>query len=204
MNNDYEQVDTVILDVGGVICTPSRMTQFVEWAVLNYGVDEASFRESVRQKRGELFREEITEDDFFESMTEMGIPLSADEIKLAYVSPNTPNPEMLALLSELKERGVVLAILSNSIPITTAKVREDLAGVFDVEIFSDEVGLRKPDPRIWEMALEKLGKNPEQCLYIDDKGKNLSVPSEMGMAVEEFASPEELRKVLRDKYHLVL
>jgi len=204
MGNSLSHIDSIIFDVGGVICTPSRTSQFVEWAVSEHGIEAESFRASLSQLRSAFSGKSITEDVFFESIQGLGIPLSVNEIKDVYITHNFPNADMQALLHKLKERGLKLAILSNSIPPITKKVREDLRGIFDVEVFSDEIGIRKPDPDMWTETLKLLGKRPDQCLFIDDKAKNLSVPAEMGMAVEQFISPEELIKVLREKYKLNL
>jgi putative hydrolase of the HAD superfamily len=53
--------------------------------------------------------------------------------------------------------------------------------LFDHVIESAKIGLRKPDPRIYEMMLEALGVAPQNCVYLDDLGVNLKPAREMGM-----------------------
>ena len=53
--------------------------------------------------------------------------------------------------------------------------------LFDHVIQSAKIGLRKPDPRIYQMMVEALGVNPKNCVYLDDLGVNLKPAREMGM-----------------------
>jgi putative hydrolase of the HAD superfamily len=53
--------------------------------------------------------------------------------------------------------------------------------LFDHVIESAKIGLRKPDPRIYQMMLEALGIDPQNCVYLDDLGVNLKPAREMGM-----------------------
>ncbi|MDR3485440.1 MAG: HAD-IA family hydrolase, partial [Bradyrhizobium sp.] len=53
--------------------------------------------------------------------------------------------------------------------------------LFDHVIESAKIGLRKPDPRIYQMMVEALGVDPKKCVYLDDLGVNLKPAREMGM-----------------------
>ena len=53
--------------------------------------------------------------------------------------------------------------------------------LFDHVIESARIGLRKPDPRIYQMMVEKLDVDPKACVYLDDLGVNLRPAREMGM-----------------------
>ena len=54
-------------------------------------------------------------------------------------------------------------------------------GLFDVVIESSREGIRKPDPRIYEMACEQLGVEPSEVVFLDDLGINLKPAATMGM-----------------------
>lgn len=54
--------------------------------------------------------------------------------------------------------------------------------MFDVVVESSVVGLRKPDPRIYLLACDKLGVRPDQCVFLDDIGVNLKSAQQVGMA----------------------
>jgi putative hydrolase of the HAD superfamily len=53
--------------------------------------------------------------------------------------------------------------------------------LFDHVIESAKIGLRKPDPRIYQMMVEKLDVDPKACVYLDDLGVNLKPAREIGM-----------------------
>jgi HAD superfamily hydrolase (TIGR01509 family) len=203
MTNSPEQIDTVISDVGGVILMPSGTSLFLDWIVGESGVDRDYLAKELSIRRKAITAGQITENDYFQYVSDLGIPLSADELRKVYISLLSPNAEMVTLLNELRESGLTMALLSNSIPCQTIAIRQALGGIIDIELFSNEMGSRKPNPFTWEIALEILGKDPEQCLVTDDKAVNLIAPAELGMHVEQFVSPEDFRRILREKYHLV-
>ena len=60
---------------------------------------------------------------------------------------------------------------------------------FKVIIESSRVGVRKPDPRFYEMACEALGVTPADCVYLDDLGINLKPAKAMGMTTIKFVDP---------------
>jgi putative hydrolase of the HAD superfamily len=57
----------------------------------------------------------------------------------------------------------------------------EVMALFDHVLESAKIGLRKPDPRIYQMMTEALGVNPNHCVYLDDLGVNLKPAREMGM-----------------------
>jgi putative hydrolase of the HAD superfamily len=79
----------------------------------------------------------------------------------------------LALLQRLRRAGLKTALLSNA---DIADIWHwkgcPLSGCFDLTVFSYDAGLLKPDPRIYRLALEKLGLPPADCLYTGDGGHN--------------------------------
>lgn len=80
-----------------------------------------------------------------------------------------PREGALETLGELKARGYPIALISMCAPDTPAMWRaSELAGSVDVEVFSSETGLRKPDPAIYRLACERLGVPPERCLFCGD------------------------------------
>lgn len=65
----------------------------------------------------------------------------------------------------------------------------ELDTLFDVIVASGEVGIEKPDPRIYRLAAEKLGVAPEECLFIDDIGRFCAGAEEVGMQSITFFDP---------------
>jgi len=120
---------------------------------------------------------------------ELNVPVKIFDINLAkmvrydFVSMAlAPRKYTIETLSQLKKDGYKVALISNCSmeppdiwPVTP------LAPFFDVTIFSSTCGLTKPDPRIFQMALEKLGLKPEECVFVDDNSNNLNVAVGLGI-----------------------
>jgi epoxide hydrolase-like predicted phosphatase len=80
----------------------------------------------------------------------------------------------------LRRPGLGIALLSNS--IGGSYDRELLEELFDAWVISSEVGLRKPDPAIYELTAERLALQPADCVIVDDLGGNLKPARALGMA----------------------
>lgn len=85
------------------------------------------------------------------------------------------SPETRATLEELRRRGLPIGIVSNA-TIPGALMREDLEllgldALVDVAVFSSEIGVRKPDRRIFEAVLDGLELDPRQCIFVGDRLK---------------------------------
>jgi putative hydrolase of the HAD superfamily len=93
-------------------------------------------------------------------------------------------PEMLTYASDLRARGIVTAVLSNTIEyLETLPWFLTAYNDFSPVILSHRVGLAKPDPKIFELMLNKLGFQAGECVFVDDMEKNLVPAKELGMAV---------------------
>ncbi len=68
----------------------------------------------------------------------------------------------------------------------------DVFALFDHVIESSKAGVRKPDPRIYQMMCDTLGVAPSACVYLDDLGINLKPAREMGMATIKVTSEDQL------------
>ena len=104
-----------------------------------------------------------------------------------------PRPEALPTLEELRRRGHLLGMIS----VCTQDVPQvwdetPLGREFDATVFSCEVGVSKPDPRIYEIACERLGVEPADCLFVGD-GANDELPGaeRAGMTALQLRAPGE-------------
>ena len=107
------------------------------------------------------------------------------------------------LIKELKERGYKLYVLSNMSKEYIEFLREfPVFDYFDEQVVSCEIGLGKPDRRIYEYLLEKYELNPAETIFIDDRKDNVDVAEELGITPFHFDrhNPEQacadLRKVI--------
>jgi putative hydrolase of the HAD superfamily len=102
-----------------------------------------------------------------------------------------PRLSAVETLTELKARSLGTALISMCAPDTPAMWHASpLSGLVDVEVFSSEVGLRKPDPAIYLYACERLGVEPEECVYCGDGAyRELTGARELGMTAVEIRDP---------------
>jgi putative hydrolase of the HAD superfamily len=111
------------------------------------------------------------------------------------------NPDMVSLLEELKGR-YKLAILSNASWTEEEMVamlhdeRELPEGLVDTVVTSTSVGVTKPDPRIYQVALKRLGVRPEETIFTDDLPSFTAEAARLGMHTHNFRTPAAFRKFL--------
>jgi putative hydrolase of the HAD superfamily len=104
-----------------------------------------------------------------------------------------PRPDALETLNELRKRGHRLGLISVcSQDVPEVWDETPLAGTLDETVFSCDVGISKPDPRIYEIACERLGVEPAVCLFVGD-GANDELPGaeRVGMTAVQLRAPGE-------------
>ena len=86
--------------------------------------------------------------------------------------------EMYALVRRAHDHGIATALLSNS--WGNDYPREMWTDMFDTVVISGEVGLRKPEPAIFHLTTERLGLEPQQCVFVDDLRHNVDAAIALG------------------------
>lgn len=83
------------------------------------------------------------------------------------------HPEVLPMLEELKEQNIKIGLISNCFSEEADVIRRSiLAPYFDAMCLSYELGMRKPQPEIYKVCVDKLGVEPQECLYVGDGGSS--------------------------------
>jgi putative hydrolase of the HAD superfamily len=182
----------VIFDLGGVVF-PSPFEAFDAYDHGN-GLKEGTTRALIRRssesgawaalERGELSMEAFVAELEAEALA-AGFRLDARRLMRAIGSSFGPRPEMTRAIGHIRSRGLRTAALTNNWTDedrqrTDNGVRE--TGLFDVVIESAVEGLRKPDARIYALALARLNVLASEAVFLDDLGMNLKPAREMGMA----------------------
>ncbi len=113
-----------------------------------------------------------------------------------------PDTKMLDGVRAARRAGARTGLLSNSWGAATAYDAGQLEELFDAWVISSEVGLRKPDPAIYDLAAERLGLPPGTCVSVDDLPGNLKPARALGMATvlhrgDAKATLAEVRALLR-------
>ncbi len=135
-----------------------------------------------------LERNDISPAEFDEAFATDAIALghrvSGGEV-LALLSGDV-RPDMVDALDKVKAAGYRTACLTNNISgeHASAERSETISAImarFDAVIESSKVGVRKPEPKFYEIACETLGVQPKDCVFLDDLGINLKPAAAMGM-----------------------
>ena len=103
------------------------------------------------------------------------------------------------ILKQLKQAGYSLYGFSNwsaeTFPFARAKY--DFFDLFDDMVISGAVGYVKPEPEIYRIILDKIGRPAQECLFIDDSLPNINQANTMGFATIHFQSPAQLEEELK-------
>jgi putative hydrolase of the HAD superfamily len=194
--------DVLICDFGGVLTTPLQegfLAYQEESGVSLEELGKAMARAAEEHGDHPLFvleRGEITEAEFrarIEPHLEDGFDLA--RLRSLYFERIAPNGPMIEYVRELRGRGVRAALLTNNVrewePIWRSKLPE-VDELFELVVDSAFVGLRKPDPAIFELTLERLGGvAPERCVFVDDLEVNCEAARALGLAAVRFENVEQ-------------
>ena len=109
-------------------------------------------------------------------------PVAAEELVERMLDGIELEPRMIDAVRRAREAGTATALLSNSWSSRQYWVEGyEPTELFDAVIISGEVGLRKPDPRIYHLAAERLGLSPDVCVFVDDFRENVDAAAGVGM-----------------------
>jgi len=97
-----------------------------------------------------------------------------------------------------KRKGIPVALLSNIDDRLAKIIKEfDLYAPFTPCILSCEVGLEKPDPKIYELLLQEIQMPANQILFVDDRKENIDAALKLGFDAIVFSSQAQLEKELQ-------
>jgi putative hydrolase of the HAD superfamily len=186
----------VIFDLGGVvigsplhaIADYERELGLVRNAVNRVVVTSGATGAWSRLERGELDLEEFYP-CFEADCAGAGVAIDAREMMRRVAEIAVPRAAMLEAIRRLRTASLKVAALTNNW-ITDDGGTGLLRPLFDVFIESAVVGLRKPDPRIYELACRELAVIPPEAVFLDDIGSNLKAARALGMATIKVDEPD--------------
>ncbi|MFC4910425.1 HAD family hydrolase [Actinomadura gamaensis] len=199
----------VITDWGGVLTSP--LNQAVDAWLAADRVDADGYRSVMRAwvkqaydgtgtnpihglEDGSLAPDEFERLLAAELRTVDGGPVTAAGLIERMFAGFAPVEEMYALLEEVRAGGARTALLSNS--WGNVYPRDRWTGLFDAVVISCEVGMRKPDEAIFRHAVDLLGLDPAECVFIDDIVHNTRAAESLGMHGVHHTTASETRAAL--------
>jgi putative hydrolase of the HAD superfamily len=185
----------LILDFGGVVTTDfyGALDAFSERAGLDAGAFVRALRE-VPEGRVALAAVESGKMPQREFEQVMGRLLGLDDDGLLgkALTDLRPRPAIINLTHRARSGGIKVAALSNSWGTGDYDPYAgwNLDELFDAVLISDQVGLRKPDPKIFRLTASKIGLPPGECLFVDDTEHNLPGARSLGMGTLFFTGAD--------------
>jgi putative hydrolase of the HAD superfamily len=198
------RIEAIISDFGGVLTSP-LVDSFV--GVLDSS--GVSFEElgkamaALAERHGsnplfELETGRLSEAQFMGSLSDelssrRGSRVELDGFGERYFRHLEPNERLIDYMRQLGRRGYKLAICTNNVREWEARWRALLPvdEIFPVVVDSAFVGSRKPERRIYEITLERLGSAPEATLFIDDVEVNCEGARQLGMEAIQFRTTDQ-------------
>ncbi|HEU4598848.1 MAG TPA: HAD family phosphatase, partial [Solirubrobacterales bacterium] len=198
------EIRAIVCDFGGVLTTPL----LASFAAIqdDIGISAESLGKAMRNglEEGEelplfrLERGEISEDEFLDRLSDGLEPILGHRPHLhhfrhMFFDALDPNEPMLELMRELKASGLKMALLTNNVrewePLWRSMLPVD--EIFEEIVDSAFVGCRKPEARIYELTLERIGMPAEACLFIDDIHTNCEGAGAVGINAIHFRDNEQ-------------
>lgn len=185
-------IDTVIFDFGGVLAENGRHSDFLA----RYPADRADAVREVllgdltvdgdhhwhRLERGEITMAEMAE-AMKAGLAAIGIEMPERPSTSGPEFAFRPNEPVIALVRDLKANGFRTGVLTNNVAELRPLWRPllPLDELFDDVVDSSEVGMRKPNPAVYRLAMERLGSTPETTIFLDDLRPNVDAASAIGI-----------------------
>jgi len=195
--------DAVIFDYGRVLSHAPTPAEVREFAAL-VGVSEPPFFRLYSDTRDEYDCGRQDCHQHWQRFADAaGISFSAGQLERILEFETgmwlRVNRQALELAREIKSHGVRTAILSNMPADLLRDLRSsfDWLDEFEVQIWSCEHGIIKPDPAIYKLCVEALGCEPQRALFFDDRPRNVEGARAAGMEAHVFESPEQAGEIVR-------
>ncbi|MET8224447.1 HAD-IA family hydrolase [Streptomyces sp. NPDC005301] len=184
----------LVLDFGGVLTTPllpaalafEQREGLAEGTLLTgLYLNEEGIRLTERLERGTL-----TQIEWNEAAGRL-LGIAPDNLMGRVFADLRPEPAVIAAAAEARRAGVKVAVLSNSVGLAPWNLYDgyELEDLYDAVVLSEEHGMRKPEPEIYELVLEQLGLRGEECVYVDDTAAYLPAAAELGFATLHAVDP---------------
>jgi epoxide hydrolase-like predicted phosphatase len=199
------EIKAVLFDYGGVLSRSGEARSVERMLAKHWQIDPDKL--DIEDFQALFQRGDIDSEEFFSAIQSQypQYPLVNEEVFLELNKEiYQPKPEVYGLAQKMRDHGIATGIISNVFPISAERIRE-LGGYnfFHPIVLSFEVRRIKPDPEIYELALERLNMEPQEVALIDDDEKNLKPARKIGMytirAFNEFQLSNALPRAIAEK-----
>lgn len=187
-------------DIGGVLLTNAWDHEERDLAIQKFQLDKSDFETRhktvlVPFEEGSLSLDEYLEETVFYRPR----PFTPDEFKQFMFSLSRPKPETIEIARSLSGKYQMATINNESRQLNQYRIQTfKLTELFDLFISSCFVGVRKPEARIYRMALDVTQHVADECCFIDDRPVNLEGAAKLGIKTVLMKDPAQLRRDLQN------
>lgn len=194
-----KQVRILFWDVGGVLLTNAWDHQERRRAVEQFRLQDEDFETRHKQAVPDFETGKITLDEYLQrTVFYQQRTFSRDDFKDYMLSQSKPKTDVLDFARAIAGKCIMAAINNESRELNEYRIRTfELAQIFDLFVSSCFVGLRKPDERIYRLALDLVQKTGDQACFIDDRRENIEGARRAGMRTILMQDLPQLKKDLQ-------
>lgn len=199
---EKKQIRAVIFDMGGVIIrTEDRRPRNQLAAQHGLSYDDLSRLVFDSELAAAATLGRVSDQQLWgEVAAQLNIPVEeSDSFAAAFWSGDRLDRDLYEYIRSLRVK-LRTALLSNAWPDARKSLTDRFAclDVFDVVIFSAEVGLAKPAPAIYRLVLNRLGLQPEEAIFVDDFPENVQAASQLGIYAIRFESTQQIMQKISE------
>ena len=192
-------IRTLFWDVGGVLLSNAWDHEERDQAIEKFHLQQADFagrhKEAVTAfEEGKLSLDQYLDRTIFYQPRNF----SKEAFKSYMFSLSKPKSEALELARGLAGKYLMATLNNESREINDYRIKQfGLSQIFDLFVSSCYVGLRKPDEKIYRLAIDLIQKLPDECCFIDDRPENIEGAAKAGMRTVLMRDPAQLKKDLQ-------
>ncbi len=206
-----DKIKNIVFDLGGVILTLNRDEAVRRFKSIGLGQAE-ELLDPYHQKGVFLDLEEgrLSKEEFYEALRQIaGKHIPGEDIDYGWLGFIQDTPLYKLELLEKLRKSYNLYLLSNTNPVIMSwalsrdftQLGKPLNEYFDKLYLSCEIGITKPDARIYEYLIQDSGIIPSETLFIDDGAANIEAGKKLGMRVFQPENGEDFRYIFEEKGH---
>ncbi len=193
-------IKAIVFDLGGVVFksdgwsyeTRERLAQELK-------IDSKTLQDFWFERKDKMITGKMSEADYLKEFLSVSqIPLPVDKFKDLIRSQNSIDEKMVNILIQLKKKYALSALTNDVKEWIDYRIKTfNLDAYFNFILSSSDVGLAKPNIKIYEHLIEKLDLEPESVVYIDNREENLQPAANLGMKTFHFTTTEDFIKWLK-------
>jgi putative hydrolase of the HAD superfamily len=176
-------IRTLFWDVGGVLLTNAWDHEERDHAVEKFQLQKADFETRHKDIVTAFEEGKVTLDQYLErTVFYQPRKFTKEEFKSFMFSLSRPKPEVLEFARGLASKYLMGTLNNESRELNEYRIKQfGLAQILDLFVSSCYVGLRKPDEKVYRLALDLIQKAPEECCFIDDRQVNIDAAAKVGL-----------------------